>query len=119
MSSSCILRNALKIIEVFGKKSQSVFQTTKSNPEVVDLIRDQWSQYQIDDIPPFTYLIDDEKNEKNKKNKRKANSYLEYAIKSCGLYTDLETPRSKYIRVDQYWNTIGEITNESGALKYS
>ena len=115
-SKSAISNLALKVTGVFGKKSQSVFQTTESNPEIVDLIRDQWSQYQIDDIPPFTYLIGDEKSEKNK---RKTNSYWEYALKSCGLYTGLEAPKSKYIRVDQYWNTIGEMTNESGALKYT
>ena len=115
-SKSAISNLALKVTKALGKKSQIVFQTNKSDSDIVDLIRDQWRLYQVDDIPQSTYLVD-EKNEK-KKNNRKSNSYWEYALKMCGLYTDVEVPSSKFVRVDQYWRTIGEMTNESGALKY-
>ena len=114
-SKSAISNLALKVTKVLGKKAQDVFKTKKSNPEIVDLIRDQWTLYQIDEIPPSTYLIDDAS---EKKKQSLQNSYWEYALRSCGLYADQERPKSKYIRVDTYWNTIGQITNEGGALKY-
>ena len=114
-SKSAISNLALKVTNVLGKKSKDVFKGTKSNPEIVDLIRDQWTLYQIDDIPPSTYLINDDT---EKKNQSIQSSCWEYALRSCGLFADQERPKSKYVRVDTYWNTPGQMTNEGGALKY-
>lgn len=116
-SKSAISNLALKLTDVFGNQSQSVFQTSGTSNEIVDLVRSQWSMYQIEDIQPSLYIVE-ESGESSKERKSNQNSYWKYALEYCGLYSGQERPRSKFIRVDCYWNNVGKITNEEGVLKY-
>lgn len=114
MSTSGISNLALKITKVFGKSSQKVFDAGKSPNEIVDLVRSQWKMYQVEEIHPSSYLTSGETEETNKKTQ---NSYWNYALDYCGLFTE-ERKFSKFVRADVYWDSIGKITNEEGVLKY-
>ena len=100
MAKSGISNLTLKLAKGFGKKSQAVFKTSATTNEIVDLLRLQWSMYQIEEIPPSMYLTE---NELSKRENHHQTFYCKYALDYCGLFVDKGRPKSKYVRVNTYW----------------
>ena len=115
MAKSGISNLTLKFAKVFGKKSQAVFKTSATPNEIVDLLRLQWSMYQIEEIPPSMYLAE---NEFCKRENHHQTLYWKYALNYCGLFVDKGRPKSKYVRADTYWHADRQMTNEDSILRY-
>ena len=77
MAKSGISNLTLKLAKGFGKKSQAVFKTSATTNEIVDLLRLQWSMYQIEEIPPSMYLTE---NELSKRENHHQTFYWKYAL---------------------------------------
>lgn len=115
MAKSGISNPTLKLAKGFGKKSQAVFKTSATTNEIVDLLRLQWSMYQIEEIPPSMYLAE---NELSKRENHHQTFYWKYALDYCGLFVDKGRPKSKYVRVNTYWHADRQMANEDSILKY-
>ena len=115
MAKSGISNLTLKLAKGFGKKSQAVFKTSATTNEIVDLLRLQWSMYQIEEIPPSMYLAE---NELSKRENHHQTFYWKYALDYCGLFVDKGRPKSKYVRVNTYWHADRQMANEDSILKY-
>ena len=114
-AKSGISNLTFKLAKVFGKKSQAVFKTSATPNEIVNLVRSQWSIYQIEEILPSMYLA---QNGSSKRENHYQNSYCKYALDYCSLFVDKDRPKSKYFRVNTYWHAVGQMTNEDSVLKY-
>ena len=71
--------------------------------------------YQIEEIPPSIYSVE---NESSKRENHHLISHWKYALAYCGLFVEEDRPKSKHVRVDTYWHVVGQMTNENGVLKY-
>ena len=70
--------------------------------------------YQLEQIPNSMYL----QKQNSNGNGRHQNSYWEYALEYCGIFPSEPREESQFLRLVDYWNSIGRVLNEDGKPKY-
>ena len=116
-STSAISNLALSISIIMDNCLGAVFNLDKpaAKEEVCYIIRNQWMQYQNENIPD-TYFK--QTVEESSSSNRIQDSYWSYALEKCSL-TAVQPKNSCYKRIDHYWTKVNEIVNESGLKKYT
>ena len=115
-SRSAISNLALKIADSLKNRLSTVFNFRESDTTVdgiCDLIRTQWMAYQAEDIPEHTNIAPENPTSSG----RVQQSYWDYALEICNM----EPPTSRhstYVRIDDYWSTVGNFVDDRGCMKY-
>ena len=111
-----IFNLALKVLNVFRSRYSHVFTvSSEKSSDIVDMIRNKWQMYQVQNIPESMYLLPE-----TSKSRTPVNDayYWDYALKCCGVFPESSDNETKHVRIDEYWNSVGNIRNETGVLKY-
>ena len=94
--TSAISNLALTFTSVLGSCSLSVFKMNGTRDEIVDKIRTQCCDYQLEDIPERFYMNPNLETIGRPRPK----SYCPYALESCGLESSVSLS-FKYRRIDE------------------
>ena len=88
----------------------------KTKYDLIDMIRDQFQQYQTENIPESFYKLEEEP---KKHTYKQRSSYWKQAYEIAGICDDdVDENDGQFKRIDDYWLQISNIRDENGEKKY-